>query len=274
MARYTIGDAALGQVFATNFGGFIEIVKGRSIVSALDGDDRIELGLSGDLMIRVFDGGKELHVNLISTTNPDEIPPIALALGDLPQRVPMHVIEDKLNGLRTLYAIYFLTDNDRTNELTEFLRSNPDGDIERILLGDEDRLYIESISYGSWVVTIWSKTKSAYKSISSVAGMVFERSRESYLRKVEAEAAMLENQAQKEAIHAARENFELQKSQMDYLLDVSNKIDAPEIREVVKRRIMESVDKLVLGDPEATGRMINFNDSNSVDRSKMLPPPK
>ena len=274
MARYTIGDTAFGQVFATNFAGFIEIVKGRSIVSALESDDRMELGLSGDLMIRVFGGGRELHVNLISTTNPDEIPPIALPLGDLPQRVPMHVIEDKLNGLRTLYAIYFLTENDRTNELTEFLRGNPDGDIERHLLTDEYRLYVESISYGSWVVTIWSKTKSAYKSISSVAGMVFERSRESYFRKIEAEAAMLENQAQKAAINAARENFELQKSQMDYLLDVSNRIDAPEIREVVKRRIMESVDKLVLGDPESAKHLIHSDDAISIDRSKMLPPPE
>ena len=71
---------------------------------------------------------------------------------------------------------------------------------------------------------------------------------------------MIEHQAQKEAIQAAKESFELQKSQMDYLLEVSNKIDAPELREQLKRRILQSADKLSLGDPDAS------------DVRKMLPP--
>ncbi|MFO0888000.1 MAG: hypothetical protein U0790_02515 [Isosphaeraceae bacterium] len=177
-------------------------------------------------MLRISRIGKLIEVNLVSTTNPGEIPPIAITLGDLPQRVPIHVIEDKLNGLRTLHAIYVLTQNNRTQDLAAFLATNPNGDIERNLLSDEDRLYIESISYGSWLLTIWAKTTRAYKSLSSVVGLVFERGKEAYLRKLEAEARMLENQAQKEAILTAKESFALKRSQLDYLLEVSDKLDA------------------------------------------------
>ena len=103
MAHVTIGAIELGQVRASSFAEFVEIAKGRSIISAADwGSDRFELGISGGLMIRVLRDGESIEINLISTTNPGEMPPIAIAFGSLPQRVPIHVIEDKLNGLRTL----------------------------------------------------------------------------------------------------------------------------------------------------------------------------
>ena len=37
---------------------------------------------------------------------------------------------------------------------------------------------------------------------------------------------------------------------MDYLLQVSDQIDAPEIKEKLKARIISSVDALSLGDPD------------------------
>ena len=257
MARFTIGAGEMGEELKSDFSEFVEIAKGRSIVSAGDwGKDRFELGLSGDLMIRIFLTGDTIQINLISTTNEGEIPPIAITLGDLSQRVPIHVIEDKLNGLRTLHAIYYLMQNGRSNELEGFLVREPEGDIERVLIADEDRLYIESISYGSWLLTVWAKTKSAYKSLSSVTGLVFERGKEAYLRKLEAEARMLENQAQKEAVLAAKENFELQRNQMDYILDMANKLDAPEAREQLKKRIQQSIDRLFLGNDHYDQRRI------------------
>jgi hypothetical protein len=130
MAHFTIGAIESGQIQASSFEEFVEIAKGRSIVSAAGwGSDRFELGISGGLMIRILRGGESIEVNLISTTNPGEMPPIAIALGNLSQRVPIHVIEDKLNGLRTLHAIYFLLQNDRATDLATFLAEHPDGDI-------------------------------------------------------------------------------------------------------------------------------------------------
>ena len=249
MAVYTLGAHELGQLRPSSMEEFVELAKGRSIVSVGDwGGDRFEIGLSGDLMLRVFSRINSLEINLFSTSNADEIPPLVLALGDLPQRVPIHIIESKLNGLRTLHAIFFLIQNDRADDLADFMAREPSGDIEKALLKESDQLYIESISYGSWLLVIWAKTTKAYKAVSSVAGLVLSRGRDAYLRRLDAEAKLLEHQAEKAAIHVARDAFDLRKSQMDYLIEVSNKIDAPEIREQLKARILKSVDQLTLGD--------------------------
>ena len=251
MTQFSVGAPELNQQRPSGFGEFVSIVKGRSVISAgLWDSERLELGLSGGLMLRVFTDGRDTDVNVISTVNPEEIPPIVVALGDLPQQAPLNVIVDKLNGLRTLHAIYFLVEQDRTQDLIAYLRDNPDGDIERDLIAPEDRLFIESMSYGSWMLAVWTKTKNGFKAISSVAGLVFERGRDAYLQKMEAEAKLLEHQANRESVQLAKDQFDLQKTQMDYLLQVSDQIDAPEIKEKLKARIISSVDALSLGDPD------------------------
>jgi len=252
LADFTVGAAEIAGSRASDFAEFIGVAKGRSIVSAADwGSDRFELGLSGGLMIRFFAHGPS-EVNIISTLNRDEVPPLIVALGDLPQRVPLSVIEDKLRGLRTLHAIYYLVDSGRVPELAAYLAKSPQGDIERDLLHDEDRLYVESISYGSWLLALWAKSVKAYRALSSVAGLVYERGREAYLRRLEAEAHLLEHTADREAVQLAKDRFDLKRTQMDYLLDISDKVDAPEIKEILKQRVLESVDALVLGDSSET----------------------
>jgi hypothetical protein len=248
MASFTVGAVEFDRRRPSDFQEFINIAKGRSIVSAADwGADRLELGLSGGVMLRLFTT-IPTEVNLVTTMNPGELPPLLVEFGDLPQRVPLSVIEDKLRGFRTLHAIYYLAESDRTTELEDYLSSTPEGDIERDLIPDEERLQIESLSYGSWTLALWAKTTKAFKAVSSVAGLVFERGREAYLRRLEAESKMLENQADREGIHAARESFELGKTQLDYLLDVSDRMHAPEIKERLRLRVLESVDSLTLGD--------------------------
>ncbi len=249
MTKFTLGAAEIRTPIETDFPDFIEIAKGRSIISAADwGNGRFELGLSGGLMLRLFSKGPA-EVNIISTVNPGEIPPIVVALGDLPQQSPLHIIEDKLRGLRTLHAIFWLAQNDRINDLATYLAKNPNGDIERDLLPMDDQLHVESLSYGSWLLALWAKTVSAYRSVSSVAGLVFERGREAYLRKLEANARLLENQANREAVEVAKLEFDIKKSQIDYLLDVADRVQSPEIKNTVKNRILRSVDNLTLGDP-------------------------
>ena len=98
-------------------------------------------------------------------------------------------------------------------------------------------------------------------------GLVFERGREAYLRKLEAEALMLESQAQKEAVSAAKESFELQKNQMDYVLDVANKFEAPEIRDQLKKRIQRSIDRLFLGNENYVQRRMLSSGAQSVSVS-------
>jgi hypothetical protein len=249
MAHFSIGAFELHEAEESTFAEFVEFVKGRSIISCADwGKDRFELGLSGDLMVRFFQTPDGTQINVISTTNPDEIPPLVISLGNMSKKVPISIIEEKLKGLRTLYAFYYLVYSDRSKELISYLIKHPHGDIERALLERDEQLYIESISYGSWIITCWGKTKNAYKALLSVAGLSFVRGREAFLNKLDANVRLLNAKADKEEIAAARESFNLQKDKMDYLLDISDKVDIPEVKELVKWRILSSVNSLTLGD--------------------------
>jgi hypothetical protein len=269
MSTFSFGAAEFEPVEEISFGDFVSLAKGRSIVSAGDWstDDRFELGLSGNLMLRIFRMPGGLEINLISTTNPDEIPPIIFSLGDMPQQVPISVIERKLFGLRTLYAIYFLTHSNRLNELTDYLAKNPTGDIEKNLLAYEESLFIESISYGSWMLAVWAKSKKAYKALSSVVGLTFARGREAYLSKLEAEARIAKARARREEIHAASEEFDLRKKQVEYLRKVSGQIKAPDAKNHVEQIMISAVRDLAAGDPNDSD---SFKSISSGEDDKVL----
>jgi len=249
MADFSIGMFETGEAQVSKFQEFISIVSGHSIVSGADwGKERFELGLSGNLMIRFFRTPAGINVNLISTTNRGEIPPIALALGNMPSRVPANVLEEKIRGLRTVYAISYLLCNDRATQLESYLVRHPHGDIEKALLGEDEQLFFESISYGSWIVTLWAKTIEAYRALTLAVTLVYQRGREAFLRKLEAEARLKEAEAKKEEVLIARENFELAKAQVNFLEDVVNKIKHPEIKAQLNRRLIQAIDELVRGD--------------------------
>lgn len=249
MAEYTLGAFELGQNIPSNFAEFISITKGRSIISGADwGNERFELGLSGNLMVRLFQTKEGMAVNLISTKNEGENPTMVIDMGDMDKRVPISVIETKLNALRTLYAIFYLVHDGREKELQSYLIKHPHGDIERALLKPDEQLFIESISYGSWVLTVWGKTQKAYKSIISVAGMVFQRGREAFLTKLEADARLKNAEADSKEVEVKDKDFELKKKQFDYLLEVSDKMDIPEVKEQLKARLIQATKNFTLGD--------------------------
>ncbi len=255
MTMYSIGALELKERRESDFAEFVSIVKGRSIISAADwGNERIELGLSGGAMIRFF--GSPINyseVNLIQTTNPDELPPILISLGDMPQRVPLATVERKLRGLRTLYAIFFLYHSDRLGELLHFVEANPDGDIEQNLLSEEDALHVESISYGSWVLAVWAKTKTSYKAISSAAGLAFDRGRDAFLAKMEADARFAHAKARREEIAGNKDEFQLKKSQLDYMLKISGQVESPQLRANIEAIMIDATRNLTAGDPDDSG---------------------
>ena len=82
MTRFSVGTQELGTGRDSSFEEFITLASGRSVVSGADWGDRIELGLSGDAMIRVFWSASGLHVNLLSTTNEGDVSPLVVRLGD------------------------------------------------------------------------------------------------------------------------------------------------------------------------------------------------
>lgn len=252
MTKFTIGASEKNESTASDFSEFVAIAKGRSIVSAADwGAGRFELGLSGGAMLRVFTAQQpEFEVNLIQTLNADELPPFLISLGDMQQRVPLATIERKLRGLRTLYAIFFLLHTDRLSELFEFLEKYPEGDIEQSLLSEDEALHIESISYGSWLLTVWAKTKASYKAIASVAGLAFDRGRDAFLGKLEADTRLAQAKASREEIAAAKDEFDLKKSQFEYMLKISAKATSPELRKSIEAIMVNATRNLTTSDPE------------------------
>lgn len=247
--NFTIGAAELGDISQSSFQEFVSIIKGRSIISAADwGGTRFELGLSGNLMVRFFLSDDEITVNLLSTRNKGENPSLVINMGDMEQRIPVSVIATKLNALKTIYAIFYLIQDGREKELQSFLLESPQGDIERTLLKREEQLFIESISYGSWVMTIWGATKKSYRAIVSTAGLVFERGREAFLSKLEADARLKNAAADLKETEVREKEFDIGKKQFDYLMEASDKLDVPEAKELLKKRLIEATQRFTIGD--------------------------
>lgn len=237
MARYTFGVVELNEEHESNFEQFVQFVKGRSIVSLADrGPDVLELGLSGNVMVRIsmvqagrwptsvgIFGSDEpgLVVNVFSTHNPTEPPSFAFSLGDMPPTVPAWQLETKLRGLRTAFGIFYLA-NSEDKVLTQYLRQHPYGDVDRLL--GKDALQIESVSYGSWVSVLRSGGKKALDAIVAVATIVFPRTRDALLKKLEAEAELKEIEAKRGAVALQRDEFELAKDRANYIVDLVEKV--------------------------------------------------
>lgn len=255
MITFTFGAHELGEPRTGDFPQMIEALKGRSIVSLAqwERENRFELGLSGNVMLRIFASGPNLEINCISTQNRNEPLASALLLGDMPGTVPVWQLEAKLRGLRTAFAIFYLLEASRQEELADYLRHHPFGDIDRALLSPEDQLLIESVSYGSWVATVRTRARAAFNAMVAVATIVFPRTRDAFLKKLEAEASIKDTRAKRDELALAREQFELTRDQTDYALDLAKKVGADkEVRNILNRRLRRAIYDLAAGDPAET----------------------
>lgn len=237
MAHFTFGAFELGEPAGSDFGEFINTISGRSIVSGADwGNDRVEFGLSGDGMIRVFWKPDGLEVNFLSTTNPDEIPPLILQLVDEERRLPARLLEKRLFGMRQLYALVRLADTDRLNVL--------EGGLEKIhdledFLSDDEQLYVECLAPGSWYLTVWSKAKGSYKSLVKTVALVYSRGREALLSKLEAEARL-------KNLEAEEKEFELFAKKLDYTLGLAERLESEPARKAIEERVVAGLEDFLL----------------------------
>jgi hypothetical protein len=238
VTKFSIGAAEFGQGTDSDFGEFISIVSGRSVVSGADrGENRLEFGLSGDGMIRVFWSPQGLHANFISTTNHDEVPPLMLRLSEEDRRVPARVLELKLRALRNLYAAVHLLTTERSKLVETALLTGTSSDFEALLEPDE-YLYVECLAPGSWYITLWSKAKESYRSIIATVALVYERGRDATLRKLEAEARIKE-------LEAETKEFELMTSKLDYGLGLLDRVASPEAKAALTQQIERDVSDLL-----------------------------
>ena len=242
MSEFSLGAAETGDSIPSSFAEFISVASGRSIISGADwGDERFELGLSGDGMIRVFWTRDGLHINYVSTTNPGETPPLMLQLVDGERRVPARLLEGRLRGLRSLYAIVHLISTGRADVLERALISAPNSDLEELLHPDE-QLFIECLAPGSWYVTLWAKVRPAYQSVLQTVAIIYVRGREALLKKLEAEARL------KELAVEAKE-FELATKKIDYGLGLMDRLSSDPAKAALRQRVEQDLSSFLLASP-------------------------
>ncbi len=78
--------------------------------------------------------------------------------------------------------------------------------------------------------------------------MVFPRTRDAFLKKLEAEAQLAEHQADREGIAVDRDRFELRKEQLDYFMQVADKFGDGEAKDLVLERLRTAMYDLATGD--------------------------
>ncbi len=248
MPTYSFGRTPFGSR-ESSFPQFVELAKGRSIVSLADGDDFLELGLSGNVMVHISKGGifsrEAIEISCFSTRNPEEPQAFAFSLGAMPQGMPARQLEMKLRGLRTAFALFLLA-NRNDKELLKYIRAHPFADIDG-LLGDES-LEIESVSYGSWVAVVRSKAKQALDAIVGVAIIFVPRARDAFIKKLEADAELKSIEAKRGAVALKRDEFELSKARAEHVVDLVNRAGDSETREVLQKRLRQAVYELASGD--------------------------
>jgi len=264
VARYTFGVHEFQTASETNFQQFVELVKGRSIISLGDfGPSHLELGLSGQIMLRVLLSDTGIEANCFSTQNPDEPLALALALGDMPAVASVRDFDTKLRGLRTAYAIFYLLTTGREKELASYLVRHPYGDIDKALLSDEETLQVESLSHGSLIAIVRSKAKTAINAVIDLGMMVFPRTRDALLKKLEAEADLKAIEAKRGAVQLERDKFELDRARADYALELVDKIEDPQAKQILHGRLKQAIYDLASGD-------VNEREIRTVTR-RMLP---
>ena len=250
MPTYTFGQGPFGGgAHDSDFTKFIDLVKGRSIVSLADGEEFLELGLSGNIVVRISKAwlSGAIQVNCVSTSNPEEPQSFPFALGSSTQDMPAWQIETKLRGLRTAFGLFLLASrNDQ--DLVEYLRAHPNADIDR-LLGDE-ALEVESISYGSWIAVVRSRAKQALDAIVAVATVFFPRARDAFIKKLEADAELKAIEAKRGAVALEREEFELSKSRAEHIIDLVNRAGDSKTQQILQKRIRRAVFELAAGADE------------------------
>ncbi len=259
MVSYSFGRGLLhGGAHEVDFSRFVDLVKGRSIVSLASGEDSLELGLSGNVMVRIEKGGMlsqaAVEVICFSTANRGEPQSVALLLGEMPQGVPARLLEMKLRGLRSAFALLLLAERD-DKRLGQYLRAHPFADLD-VLLGDEG-LEIESISYGSWIAVVRSKATQAFDAMKAIATIFMPRVRDAYIKKLEADADLKTVEVARGEVELKREEFELSKARAEYVVDLVSRAGDRETQKILQKRLQRAIYELASGDDDESETRAN-----------------
>jgi hypothetical protein len=246
MSKFFIGAPELGRPKQVTFADFIQLVTGRSIVSAADwGGGRVEFGLSGEGMLRIGWNRDGIDVSIFPTTNPGETSALLLALPEENRRLPFREVEKRLGALRRLHALVHLIETGRTEALE---RALIDHDRIDLVLNPDEQLFLESVSPGSWTLAVWTGLRSSYRSLLSVVGVIYARGREAFLSRLEAEARLKQ-------LDVEEREFRLKTQQINYCLGLSKKLHNPESQDRLRILVENQVRALLPeSNPEEVSR--------------------
>ena len=202
-----VSNPTTGGAYQTGLETLVSIIKGTSIVSLVHSERFIELRLSENLMVRIEgDEGLTIRITLMSTLDAGEISPDRLQLISDGEEPTAALVEDRLHSLRQTYAILLLLDSERREELADALRTDPGADLERLLLRQEEKLYVQSAGPGSWWIAVLTKIGKAPQTAINALSLLYGEGRRMLLERVRAgtDLRFEEVQARRIANEAAR----------------------------------------------------------------------
>jgi hypothetical protein len=231
MSRYFIADPRSGKSNEIAFSDAVTLLKGTSILSLADAEGFLELGLSENLLLRIE--GREsgtLNAAIISTLNPDEIAATRLQLIADGEEPSAALVEHRLHNLRQVYAVAYLLNDGRGEELANAVRNNPGIDVEQSLLKEYERLYLQAAAPGSWFVTAITKVRGAGQAALYGMGALYGEGRGLLLERLRTANKIQAEELKKRQIENA-------KAAADAAIDIANKLNRikdPESREAVR----------------------------------------
>jgi len=238
MSKIFIANPIAGSLYETDFVTLVSVVKGTAIVSLADSDRFIELGLSENLMLRVEGGeGLTVRATIVSTLNKNEVSPVRLQLVAEGEEPSAALVERRLRNLRQVYAITLLLNADRGEELAAALRTDPNADLEQVLLRDDERLFLQSAGPGTWWITVATKIGKAPQTALNTLSLVYGEGRKMLLERVRAGTDLRneEVEARRIANEAARN-----KALIDSFADLE-KVKNAEDRERIRQTLISNM---------------------------------
>ncbi len=185
MAHVIYIDPIEGTQFELDFADLVPLIKGSSISSLSTAEDVFEIGLTDAFNLRIFG---QINVELISTLNRGELPPVRLQIISDKDDATAQAVERRLHALRQLYAATFLVNAGRADEIANF--KEPEWvDLEELLAAD-DRLFISAASEGSFWLTVVTKTTTAFKSLSNILPLFYSEVRTAIIERAQAKTEL------------------------------------------------------------------------------------
>jgi hypothetical protein len=151
------------------------------------------------------------------------------------------LVEQRIHNLRQLYAITYLLNDGRHDELADELYKNPKLDLE-FLLKEHERLFVQAAGPGSWWITILSKVKGTGQLSLNTLSLLFGEGRQLLMERVRIGTAM----KQEELVAKRVEN---RHATAKAALDIFNRLDKikdEDRRNAVREtliRLIESINK-------------------------------